>query len=147
MPPLVQRYLKTAFGLLLAGLALGGVMLARREWTGRWPDAYEVTAHTHLLLAGFLLFLILGMALWLFPKPLPGRPARREGWFEAVYWLLLAGTLGRAGAEWLAAGRSGDALAGIIVAGGAAQLLAVALYVWAMWPRIRPTLRRLRARD
>ena len=69
MHSLVRRYIKTAIGFLLVGLVTGGWMLARRELNGVFPGAYTVSAHTHAILVGFVMMMILGVALWLFPRP------------------------------------------------------------------------------
>ena len=49
MHTLVRRYVKTAIAFLVAGLALGAWMLVRRELWGRFPTAYETSAHTHAI--------------------------------------------------------------------------------------------------
>ncbi len=67
MYSLVRRYIKTAVAFLALGLVLGVHMIVQREITGAWPNPYLVTAHTHAILVGFMMFMILGVALWLFP--------------------------------------------------------------------------------
>ncbi len=69
MHTLVRRFIKTGVGFLLLGLALGLWMLVRRELFGVWPHPYLVSAHAHVVLVGFVIFLIFGVALWLFPRP------------------------------------------------------------------------------
>ena len=69
MPPLVRRYLKTAIAFLLFGVGLGVYMLARRELAGVWPTPWWTSAHTHAILVGFVMMMILGVALWMFPRP------------------------------------------------------------------------------
>ena len=68
MYTLVRRFIKTGVGFLAAGLVLGVYMLGRRELLGEWPHPYLVSAHAHAVLVGFVMFLILGVALWLFPR-------------------------------------------------------------------------------
>lgn len=69
MPPLIRRYIKTSFVCLLAGLALGGYISVSQFVVGRHPPSLFVTAHVHLLLVGFVLMLIVGVATWMFPRP------------------------------------------------------------------------------
>src|SRR5690606_36513983 len=66
---LVRRYIKTAILFLAAGLAIGGWIVVRRELFARYPNPYAVSAHTHAILVGFVMMMILGVALWLFPRP------------------------------------------------------------------------------
>jgi hypothetical protein len=64
----VRRFIKTGIGFLAFGVVLGVYMLVRREIGGVWPHPYLVSAHAHAIMAGFVLYLILGVALWLFPR-------------------------------------------------------------------------------
>lgn len=144
MTALVRRFIKTGIGFLAAGLLLGLYMLVRRELFDAWPGAYLVSAHTHAVFVGFVMFMILGVALWLFPKPLPQDPRYRTGAIETVYWLLLGGTLLRVGAELARAGSGLPLLAWPVLLGGLAQVAALLLYAWSMWYRIRPSARQLR---
>lgn len=136
---LPRLFVKTAFAFLILGLLLGGAMLLRRELYGLWPSPYLVSAHTHMMFVGFVMFMILGVALWLFPKPARDDPRYRESRIRWVYALLLAGTLLRFGGE-LGRGLGGpDALAWVVIAGGLCQLGAIILYIWVIWYRIRTT--------
>jgi cbb3-type cytochrome oxidase subunit 1 len=138
MYTLVRRFIKTGIIFLALGLVLGVYMLVRREIRGVWPHPYLVSAHTHAMLAGFVLYLILGVALWLFPRAEKGDKRYRPEWIEAAYWVLTAGTALRIGAEISRAWIDIPAQPWLIVAGGAGQALGVGLYFWTMWTRIRP---------
>lgn len=139
MTELPRRFIKTAFVFLILGLLLGGWMLLRRELYGEWPHPYLISAHTHIMFVGFVMFMILGVATWLFPKPSRDDPRYRESRIKLVYWLLLIGTLLRSGGE-LGRGLHDATLpVWCILGGGAAQLLAILFYIWAMWFRIRTT--------
>jgi len=145
MYTLVRRYIKTAVAFLFAGITLGAWMLVRRELFGVWPDPYLVSVHAHAVLFGFIVFMILGVALWLFPRPAKGDRRYRPGWVAAAYWILLASTLARLGGESLRAARSGGPVLGwVVVAGGLGQIVGLALYFSAMWSRIRPVGSHLR---
>jgi heme/copper-type cytochrome/quinol oxidase subunit 1 len=136
---LVRRYLKTAIGFLVVGLLLGGWMMAGRELSGRPPTAYVVSAHTHAILVGFVMMMILGVALWMFPRPARGDVRYRPAVAEAAYWLLATGTLARVLGE-LARTRS-DALwlRGTVLGTGLMQIVGLLLFFATMWTRIRPT--------
>src|SRR6185437_15144079 len=100
---LVRRYIKTAIGFLLCGLAIGGWMIARRELGGIVPGAYVVSAHTHALFVGFVMLMIMGVALWLFPRPDKTDTRYKPALAEAAYWLVTAGTAARVAGELLRA--------------------------------------------
>ena len=99
MHSLVRRYLKTAIVFLGVGLAIGIWMMAERELIGRFPGAYETSAHTHAILVGFVMMMILGVALWLFPRPARDDTRYEPRIAETAYWLLTLGTAARVGGE------------------------------------------------
>jgi cbb3-type cytochrome oxidase subunit 1 len=123
MPPLVRRFLKTAIGFLIFGVGLGVFMLARRELAGVWATPWWTSAHTHAILVGFVMMMILGVALWMFP-----RPAKEDTHFdprlaEAAYWCLTVGTAGRVVGELLRPATGALAIRWLVVLGGTAQAL------------------------
>lgn len=144
MYTLVRRFIKTGIAFLAVGLALGAYMLVRRELGGVWPSPYLVSAHTHALLAGFVLYLILGVALWLFPRAERGDRRYRPGRVAAAYWVLTAATALRIAAEASRAWTLGAWQPWAIVAGGLGQAAGIGLYFWTMWSRIRPVGSHLR---
>ena len=145
MNALVRRFIKTAIIFLAIGLVTGVYMVVRRELFGIWPQPYVISAHAHAVFVGFVMFMILGVALWLFPKPLRSDPHYRSGLIETVYWLLLVGTLLRFLGELARAYITIPALAWVVLLAGIAQVLSLLLYMWTMWYRIRPTMRELRS--
>ena len=140
----VRRFIKTGIAFLMAGLLLGLLMLVQREILGRWPHPYLVSAHTHALFSGFVMFLILGVALWLVPRPEREDRRYRPELVSAAYWILLAGTLARVAGEIGRALAGADWLAWLVLAGGSLQVLGFGLYFWTMWSRIRPVGSQLR---
>ncbi len=141
MPPLVRRYIKTSFVFLVTGLVLGGYIIVSEFVFGAYPPRLFITAHVHLLLMGFMLMIVMGVATWMFPRPARDDPRYRPGLVEAVYWLMTGGTAFRSAAEILGGVSGAQALRLVIVAGGLAQLAAAGLFVLNMWRRVRmPTV-------
>jgi heme/copper-type cytochrome/quinol oxidase subunit 1 len=134
---LVRRYIKTAIAFLALGLAIGAWMVVRRELLARFPSAYEVSAHTHAILVGFVMMMILGVALWLFPRPERGDTRYRPASAEAAYWMLTAGTAARVASELLRAGVDAPWLRWTVVLASLAQIGGIALFFATMWTRIR----------
>jgi heme/copper-type cytochrome/quinol oxidase subunit 1 len=135
---LARRYIKTGVVFLAAGLVLGVYMIVRRELGGAWPSPYLVTAHTHAILVGFLMFMILGVALWLFPRTKPDDPRYRPGRVAAAYWILLVGSVARFAGELARPWTAAAWLRWTVVLAGTAQAVGLLVFFWAMWPRIRP---------
>ncbi len=69
MHSLVRRFIKTAIVFLAIGLGIGGWVLVKRELWSEFPNPYLVSAHTHAVFVGFVIMMICGVALWLFPRP------------------------------------------------------------------------------
>jgi hypothetical protein len=82
VPLLVRRYIKTSLVFLLAGLLLGGYLIVSEFIVGRFPPRLFITAHVHLLLVGFMVMIVMGVATWMFPRPAADatgyQPARAE---------------------------------------------------------------------
>jgi cbb3-type cytochrome oxidase subunit 1 len=137
MHHIVRRFIKTGIAFLVLGLLLGLWMLIRRELFGAWASPYLVAAHTHVLLVGFVMFMILGVAAWLFPRPTPADTRYQPPVVESSYWILLLGTVGRFAGEVLRSWVAARWVAWVVVAGGAAQVVGIGLFMWTMWTRIR----------
>ena len=138
MHSLVRRYLKTGIAFLTLGLALGLWMMAERELFQRFPSRYVVSAHTHAILVGFVMMMILGVALWLFP-----RPAREDTRYspraaEVAYWLLGGGTALRVAAELARTGVTSLWLRTATLVTGVLQVVGLLIFFYTMWSRIRP---------
>jgi hypothetical protein len=140
----VRLFIKTGILFLAAGLVLGGYMLFEREINNRWPNPYLVSAHAHVVLVGFVMFLILGVALWLFPRAEKDDTRYRPGRITAAYVILTASTATRFVAEASRAWSHAHWLAWGVLAGGFGQIAGIALYCWTMWSRIRPVGSRAR---
>lgn len=138
MHSLVRRYIKTAIAFLALGLAIGLWMIVRRELYGVYATPFETSAHTHALLVGFVMEMILGVALWLFPRPEKGNVRYSPRAAEAAYWLLTLGTAIRVFGELARPFVTSLALRWLIVLCGAAQTAGLLLFFYTMWPRIRP---------
>ena len=137
MNPLVRRYLKTAIAFLLVGLVSGGVLLVGRELGGLYPPPTLVSAHAHVILVGFVMMMILGVAQWMFPRPAKDNPRYRPGAAEAAYWIVTAATTLRFAAEIARAGTTASLVKMAVVAGGLGQIIGLALFFYNLWPRIR----------
>lgn len=119
-------------------------MIVRRELSGAWPDPYLVSAHAHAVQLGFVMFLILGVALWLFPKP-PAEDTRyRPGRISASYWILTISTATRVVGEIARADLDVEWLRWVVTVAGLGQVIGFGVYFWTVWPRIRPVGSQLR---
>jgi heme/copper-type cytochrome/quinol oxidase subunit 1 len=134
---LVRRFIKTGIGFLGVGLALGIYMLAQRELFGGWPHPYLSSAHAHAVFFGFVVFVILGVALWLFPRAAKGDTRYRPELIAVAYWILTIATVVRLTGEtwrvWVVAGWLGWT----VLLAGLGQVVGLGVYFYTMWSRIR----------
>jgi hypothetical protein len=134
--PLVRRYLKTAVLFLALGLALGVWMLYAREF-GAWQPMRLRSAHTHALLVGFVMLMITGVALWMFPRPRPEDSVFRPLLAELAWWGIAGGTLLRVALEVTLAPMPAAPWRALLVATGVLQMFGILLFFGTMWTRIR----------
>src|SRR5215510_14732690 len=122
---------------LVAGLVLGGYILVAEFAVGRYPSRLFITAHVHLLLVGFMLMIVMGVATWMFARPARDDARYRPELAEAVYWIMTLTTAARAAAEIAGPYVGVPALRWVITLGGIGQLAAAAVFVVNMWSRVR----------
>ena len=137
MHSLVRRFIKTAVFFLGAGLLIGSWMLIRRELWQENPNPFVVSAHTHALFVGFVMMLICGVALWLFPRPEKDDTRYKPERIGASYWLLTIGTASRVLGELVRAATDAAWIRWVVVTAGVLQTVAMALFFHTMWSRIR----------
>jgi len=141
---LVRRFIKTGIVFLMAGLAIGLYALVMREVHNVGMHPYLRSAHVHAVMGGFVMFLILGVALWLFPRAAKGDTRYRPGRIEAAYWILTISTAVRILGEVTRMWEDAALLRWLIVLAGVGQVAGFAFYFWTMWTRIRPVGSHLR---
>lgn len=129
-----RLFIKTALIYLLLGVMAGGwMLLARAGWVSPGPTNLY-TVHIHLLGVGFLLMMVCGVALWMFPRK--SGETREHAAHDPLSWVsyfLIAGGLAvRVVAELLPV-PFGSALLGASVL---LQVGGVLAFVLVIWPRI-----------
>lgn len=130
---------------LVGGMAMGSWMLIVQAQRGYGPRAPWPVLHAHLLLVGFLLMLIVGVAFWMFPRVNGQRSRAGIGW--VAFALINAGLLGRVLAEPLADSGRGPMFWRVTL-GIAAVLpaLGAVAFAVALWPRVRAAMTPAEAR-
>lgn len=142
-----RLFIKTGIGFLGIGLCLGAWILIGRELRGIFPHPLLVSAHVHAVGVGFVMFVILGVAQWLFPRPTKDDPRYRPARLVASYWILTVSTGLRIVGEVLRVQIDDYPLRVAVVVAGLGQVAGLALYFYSMWNRVRPVGSAKRERD
>ncbi len=144
MHTLVRRYIKTSFVFLILGLLLGLYLTLGRYVAPLPISVMLVTAHTHLLLVGFVMMMILGVAQWMFPRPDKADEHYDPTLAEIVFYAFTAGVVLRSAGEIAAGFWSSSLFPALITTGSVVQVLAIIVFFYNMWTRIRPVGSHLR---
>ena len=126
------RFLKAGMVYLLAG-GLLGVLLSvppSRDALYALHGARWGLAHAHLVLAGFVMMFIFGVAYHILPR-FAGKPIHRDSWAMVHFWCAALGTAS------MACGFVHPTAAPLLWAGGAGQFAGIALGVANLWITLR----------
>ncbi|MBZ0289330.1 MAG: cbb3-type cytochrome c oxidase subunit I, partial [Anaerolineae bacterium] len=137
MPHLSQYFVKSALIQLALGFTIGGLILASKATTSISAKVWVwFPAHITLLLNGWLVQLAIGVAYWILPR-ISGSERGRRRWAWASFFALQTG-LGLAILSLLQIGW--PPAARFFAAGVCFQALAIILFVFHAWPRVRAAI-------
>jgi hypothetical protein len=90
------------------------------------------------------MMMILGVALWLFPRPDKEDQRYQPRIAEVAYWLLAIGTAARIIGELLRVNVTAAWIRWLVVLASFAQIAGIGVFFYTMWSRIRPAGSRAR---
>ncbi len=99
MPPITRWFIKASLAFFVLALAVGVLQAAQGVWHFSAFLAAVGPVYFHLFLVGWITQLIIGVAVWMFPKYSLQQPRGDERRLWAVFWLLNVGLALRALAE------------------------------------------------
>jgi hypothetical protein len=135
MPVLVRWYLKTALVYFVASLVLGVVQASAGPFA--FLSSSLTPVYYHLLMVGWITQLILGIAIWMFPKFSLAQPRGNEGFAWGAYFLLNLGLLIRVISEPVNALYPTATWGLFLVVSAVLQWLAGMLIVANIWQRVK----------
>ncbi len=133
---LARRYIRTSLVFAAISALLGMHMIAQRFIESPKPLRWLPTAHGHIFLVGFVTMMIMGVAVWMFPRPKGSRYLPLIS--EICYWLITIGTASRGLGEIVASYSTAKFWLWLSAIGGFAQGVAILLFVANIWSRIAP---------
>ena len=134
----VRYFIKTSVIFLIVGIFSGLYMSAAKNvfHTAFGPDL--VSAHAHIILVGSVMMMIMGVALWFFPRAEKNDKKYNPILILVTYWLMtiatalrfvFQATAGFVYIEWINV---------MITITSTFQVIAILLFFFSMWGRIRP---------
>jgi hypothetical protein len=134
----VRYFIKTSIVFLIIGI-LSGLFMSFSRYVfkaGYYPEI--ITAHTHIILAGSVLMMIMGVALWFFPKAEKEDKKYNPMLIYLTYWAMTFTTLIRFVFQIMKGFYYYDWISIGITIASTFQVLAIGLFFYSMWGRIRP---------
>lgn len=135
MPPITRWFIKTSLVYLVLAL-LTGILIAA-QGPLKLPGGALFPVYFHLLAEGWITFLIIGIAFWMFPKFSREKPRGYDslGWLS--YACLQSGLLLRAISEPLNSLHPGQGWGWALVASAILQWLGGMAFFANTWPRVK----------
>ncbi len=96
-----------------------------------------ISAHTHLILVGSVMMMIMGVALWFFPRPEKDDKKYNPDLILITYWLITIATALRFVSQVIVSFYYISWVSTSIVIFSSFQVMAMILFFYSMWGRIR----------
>ncbi len=140
----VRYFIKTSIIFLITGILTGVYMSLAQNI---FYTAYGVelkSAHTHIILVGSVMMMIMGVALWFFPKAQKDDSKYDPDKIRIAYWLMTSSTALRFVFQVIAAFIFAEWTGWLITVFSIFQVAAIIYFFYAIWGRIRPVGSHLR---
>jgi Cytochrome C and Quinol oxidase polypeptide I. len=133
----VRYFIKTSVVFLFVGI-LTGLYMSFAKYIYQSGYTQElISAHTHIILVGSVMMMIMGVALWFFPRPEKDDKRYNPDLILIVYWLISISTGLRFVFQVLGSFYFIPWLNIVIPIFSSLQVLALILFFYSIWGRIR----------
>jgi heme/copper-type cytochrome/quinol oxidase subunit 1 len=133
----VRYFIKTSVAFLFLGI-LTGLYMSFAKYIYQSGYTQElISAHTHIILVGSVMMMIMGVALWFFPRPEKDDKRYNPGLILIVYWLISISTGLRFVFQVIGSFYFIPWLNIVIPVFSSLQVLAMILFFYSIWGRIR----------
>lgn len=134
----VRYFIKTSVIFLIIGILTGLYMAILKYILKRGYSQELISAHTHLILIGSVMMMIMGVALWFFPRAEKDDRKYNPDLIFLTYLLMTIGTALRFIFQVIANFVYADWLHFSIAVSSFLQVISMSLFFYSMWGRIRP---------
>jgi len=133
----VRYFVKTSIIFLIVGIFTGLYMSLDKHlfYTGFSPEL--ISAHTHIILVGSVMMMIMGVALWFFPRAEKDDKKYNPDLILVTYWIMTISTALRFLFQVIGSFIESKYIETGISVFSIFQVLAIILFFYAMWGRIR----------
>ncbi|MDX9924928.1 MAG: hypothetical protein RBS48_09190 [Ignavibacteriaceae bacterium] len=133
----VRYFVKTSIIFLVLGI-LTGLYMSYTKYIGKTGYSLELlSAHTHVILVGSVMMMIMGVALWFFPRAEKSDTKYNPTLILAVYWVMTISTGGRFITQAIKSFYWLEFLDIFIFTFSALQIVGMILFFYSIWGRIR----------
>jgi len=133
----VRYFIKTSLIFLVIGIITGLYMSIEKYVYQTGYTQELISAHTHLILVGSVMMMIMGVALWFFPRPEKEDKKYNPDLISVTYWLLTLATSLRFVFQVTASFYFMNWVNIAIVIFSSLQVVSIILFFYSMWGRIR----------
>lgn len=113
-------------------------MLIARNHFNQWPQPDLVSAHTHIILVGSVMMMIMGVALWFFPRAEKDDKLYKPNLILATYFIITISTAVRFVCQIIYAFIPADEIIKYVLSFSSIfQVAGIILFFISMWGRIR----------
>ena len=140
----VRYFIKTSIAFLVLGIITGLYMSYSKYFFNSGNTQELISAHVHVILVGSVMMMIMGVALWFFPRAEKEDKKYNPDLILVTYWLMTASTLLRFVFQIVAGFIFIKWLNDLIAITSTFQVIAILLFFYSMWGRIRPVGSHLR---
>ncbi len=134
----VRYFVKTSILFLLIGIITGLYLLIARFYFDSWPHPDLISAHTHIILVGSVMMMIMGVALWFFPRPEKDDKLYKPDLILAAYFIIAASTLIRFFSQVISTFvLHNELLKFLLTISAVGQVIGIIIFFISIWGRIR----------
>ncbi len=133
----VRYFIKTSLTFLIIGLLTGIYMSVSKHISLAGVSQEMISAHTHIILVGSIMMMIMGVALWFFPKAEKEDKKYNPALILFTYYLITTATSLRFIFQILAGEFFVEWINYLITITSTLQVIAFILFFYSMWGRIR----------
>jgi heme/copper-type cytochrome/quinol oxidase subunit 1 len=134
----VRYFVKTSITFLVLGI-LTGLYMSYTKYIAKTGYSIEIlSAHTHIILVGSVMMMIMGVALWFFPRAEKTDQKYNPDLILIIYWLMTSSTLLRFIFQFIKGIHYSETFDYFIFITSALQVVSMILFFYSIWGRIRP---------